>query len=1000
VPDESADIPAVRRQHDLIADAWKQAARVRPTFIGTDSSSPTHATTLRSAVPNLPAEGIPGYRFVGELHRGGQGVVFEAVQISTGRIVAVKLMRSGPLASAAEKFRFEREVQILAQLRHPNIVTIHDSGHAAGCDYFVMDYIAGSPLDEYMAVRRPPLAERLSQFVKICDAVNLAHLQGVIHRDLKPGNIRVDDAGQPHVLDFGLAKLAVDPALSLGAEGMTQTGQFVGSLPWASPEQAEGRVADVDVRTDVYSLGVLLYQMLTGCFPYPLAPSITEAVRVIATREPDNPRAHNHEIDAELATIVLKCLRKERERRYQSAGELGRDIQHYLRGEPIEAKRDSFGYVLRKHIARRKLAATVVAAFFLTVCVGFVVSLHFWRQALIAADGQRSETVRASQNEARARVNAEVAAKEAAKARAVADFLTEVFESGAPVSGARPDYTVREAIDAAAARLDAGALADQPEVEAGVRRVVAASYQSLGAFPAAISNYRRAHELFERWYGSGSTEALEALVGLAAATRGGGDLEESERLFRDAAKRAPCALGEEHRVSVDAQVGIAMIHRDRDQHLEAIPLLESAIEVLRRQPAAEGRTLYTALNELSLCEAAAGNLERAEALAREAVEETRRQRGDSHIDLAASINNLAGILAERDRPDEAETCYLNALDMLIATGGEKHANVATAYVNLGNFYTARHRLAEAEKYTRKGLELRRETLGDDHPLVAYSLNNLGHLQFEMGQIDEAAESLAEALERLGAHYGDDASQVAILRNNLAAVQRMRGDFAGAIRTLEEVLEQRVRTLGPNDPEVYLAMNNLGQVLADAGELERAESLLASAAAGRQRVFGQDAALTLMTRANLAGVIQQRGRLEEALEILLDVLAARERTLDPDAIEIATTRNDLGNVYRDLERLEDAEREYRRAVATGERKLPEGHWQRAMFTFNLGVCLALRGDLAAAEPLVRSARQSFVERFGAGHPYTQRADRALAEHFGESPASQPAPVVTKPVRTEP
>lgn len=298
-------------------------------------------------IGDIPANTLPGYEITREIHRGGQGVVYQAIQKSTRRKVAIKVLREGVFAGRHDRARFEREVHILGQLKHPNIVAIHDSGTAASHTYFVMDYIAGQSLDAWKRGAPRSIHETLDLFAKICDAVNAAHLHGVIHRDLKPGNIRVDSAGEPHVLDFGLAKTVASHDTV-----MTMTGQFMGSLPWASPEQAEGIPRHIDTRTDVYALGVILYQLLTGHFPYDVTGTVRDVLDRILTATPTRPAAYRSEIGSELETILAKCLNKERERRYQTAGELGRDIRHYLAGEPIEARRDSMLYLVRSRTSR------------------------------------------------------------------------------------------------------------------------------------------------------------------------------------------------------------------------------------------------------------------------------------------------------------------------------------------------------------------------------------------------------------------------------------------------------------------------------------------------------------------------------------------------------------------------------------------------------------------------------------------------------------------------
>ncbi|MBK9118076.1 MAG: protein kinase [Phycisphaerales bacterium] len=380
---------------------------------------------LSSPAGPVAAFEIPGYEIKRELTRGGQGVVYLAVQRSTMREVAIKVTRQGPGATLADRTRFDREVELLGRLNHPNIVAVHDAGVVAGCQYFVMNYVDGVPLDEALAALQaarvathasvPPTARATSAaattatrasrplhhsalelFIKVCDAVHVAHLRGVIHRDLKPSNIRVDRRGEPFVLDFGLAK-----TLDASADSaMTRTGQFVGSLPWASPEQVEGASARVDLRTDVYSLGVLLFQLLTGELPFDPGSNLRTAVDSILHRDPPRPSVvaaarGGLPVDDELDTIVLKCLAKERDRRYHIAGELARDLRRYLAGEAIEAKRDSATYMLRKTLQRYRwpVAFACVGVVLLTLFGGVMAVLYRHTAVLEAATGRQAQAL-------------------------------------------------------------------------------------------------------------------------------------------------------------------------------------------------------------------------------------------------------------------------------------------------------------------------------------------------------------------------------------------------------------------------------------------------------------------------------------------------------------------------------------------------------------------------------------------------------------------------------
>jgi serine/threonine protein kinase/tetratricopeptide (TPR) repeat protein len=395
-----------------------------------------------------PPDAFPGYDILHEIHRGGQGVVYLALQRATKRRVAIKILHEGPFAGTSGRSRFEREVQILGQLNHPNIVHIHDSGVASnGSFFYVMDYISGRPLDDLIegksgvpapqhhsgsgtgsrAARRSSSGSQaavtgawatediLRLFIKICDAVNAAHLRGVIHRDLKPANIRVDQRGEPVVVDFGLAKVALaGMGSSTGDQpAMTMTGQFIGSLPWASPEQADGSPDAIDVRTDVYSLGVILYQLLTGKFPYAVLGNMRDVLDNILRAEPARPSSVGRRVNSEIETIVLKCLAKDRARRYQSAGEVARDLERYLNGEAIEAKRDSAMYLISKTLKRHRVTAGVFLSFAALISIS-AVGMTFLYQA-------ERQTSREEQKQRIAAVQAKTAADDQ-KARAERNF--------------------------------------------------------------------------------------------------------------------------------------------------------------------------------------------------------------------------------------------------------------------------------------------------------------------------------------------------------------------------------------------------------------------------------------------------------------------------------------------------------------------------------------------------------------------------------------------------
>lgn len=346
--------------------------------------------------PDHIGDRIPGYILHEALHRGGQGTVYKATQAATGRLVALKIMHDRPVNRAEDILRFRREVEILTGLRHPGIVALHDGGIENGCPYLVMELIHGKRLDEYVQENSLGVDECLHLFVGLCDAVGEAHVRGVVHRDLKPSNILVGADGRPHVLDFGLAKLlATEPGAAV--PDLTETGQFVGSLMWAAPEQASGEGDKVDVRTDVHALGLILFEALTGKHPFNVSGPVTQTLDGIMNDEAARPSSIARGLNDEIDTLVLKCLQKDRDRRYQSAKDLAADIQRYLDGDAIDAKRDSTWYVLSKAARRHRwMVGAGLAVVFAAIGYGITVTALLQRatNAERDAEAQRAEAVR------------------------------------------------------------------------------------------------------------------------------------------------------------------------------------------------------------------------------------------------------------------------------------------------------------------------------------------------------------------------------------------------------------------------------------------------------------------------------------------------------------------------------------------------------------------------------------------------------------------------------
>ncbi|MBD3161122.1 MAG: tetratricopeptide repeat protein [Candidatus Eisenbacteria bacterium] len=806
-------------------------------------SSPT-------AAPDLPAE-IGGYRILRKLGEGGMGIVYEAEQRDPRRRVAVKVIRGGAFVDEQTVRLFQREVQTLGRLKHAGIASIYEAGRTEdGQHFFAMELVHGLPLHEYLRARtethglsRGEILHRLALFRKICDAVNYAHQRGVIHRDLKPSNIIVavgegeigSEDPEIKILDFGLARI-VD-ADAPGATVVTGQGQIQGTLPYMSPEQARGVPDEIDLRTDVYALGIILYRFLTGVHPYDVGrASIPEAIRVICQESPARPSGVVRWVRGDLETIVLKALEKEPDRRYQSAYALAEEIERHLANQPILARPPSAAYQLRKLIARHKGAFAFIVSL-VVVLAAFAVTMS-WMFGI-----QRQERMRADAERDRAVV-------EGQKAERINRFLQEMLASIDPEQARGREVMVRDVLDEAGRRLETS-LSDQPEIQAAVRTTIGNTYRALGRFDEAEPHLREALAIRRERLGEENAEVAGSLSDLAALLWEKGEYEAAEPLFR-----------------------------------EALKVNRSATEGTSPEVA-------TSLNNLALLLKSRGRYDAAEPLLRDALRMRRALFGDRHPEVASSLNNLSGLLEVQGRHADAEPPARDALAIRRELLGEDHPDVAQSLNNLATILQAQGKYDEAEPVMREALERARAVYGSVHPATTASLNNLALLLDQRGDPASAEPLYREALRVYRQVLGEEHPSIASSMNNLAGVLRRQERYAAAESLYRASLAMRRGVLGEEHPAVATGMNNLAMVLQDRGRDEEAEALYRRALDVRERLLGPEHPRLASSLLGLASLLLDRGDPGGAEALLVRCRSIYERNPPRDPWIGAYAENLLG-----------------------------------------------------------------------------------------------------------
>ncbi len=672
-----------------------------------------------AAISNSFPESIGGYRIVRLLGQGGMGAVYEAEQDRPRRSVALKVIKSA-WASPDLLHRFQQEFQALGRLHHPGIAQIYEAGAAdtgfGSQPFFAMEIIRGQSLTDFADTHQLNTRQRLALMIQVCEAVEHAHQRGIIHRDLKPGNILVDENGQPKILDFGLARVTDSDAK---ATRQTDMGQLLGTLAYMSPEQFLADPLALDTRSDVYALGVILYELLSHQMPYPMSQLVHEVMQTIQLTDAVALSSIDRAYRGDIETIVAKALEKDKTRRYGSAAELAADIRRHLEDKPITAKSPSASYQVKKFARRHKVLVSAAATVFLVLVAGVVVSTWEAMQARRA-----TATAEALSNFLQNDVLAQASASK---------------QSG-PKTKPDPDLKVRTALDRAAASIP-GKFDAQPEVEAEIRDTIGQTYTDLGLHPEAQKQLERALDLYRKALGAENPKTLTTMSRLGTAAWHQGKYLEAEALLGQTLEMERRVLGPEHRDTLYSMNNLANVYRGQGKSAQAEALYSETFERRRRVLGPEHPDTLTSMNNLANVYWSQGKYAQAEALYSQAMEIQRRTLGPEHPDTLLSMGNLADTYAKQGKYAQAEPLFSQTMEISRRVLGPEHNRTLGFLSDFASMYQRQGKYALAETHAAAVLAGRRHALGPENSDTMESAADLALAYQSQGKFTES-ESLA------------------------------------------------------------------------------------------------------------------------------------------------------------------------------------------------------------------------------------------------------------------